>query len=196
MQSGGSCSVSSMRRTLIVLVVGSFTMFGCSSSNKSVESATTVSEVATQSTQKASKTIEVATDDVIRTFGRLLDPAPNNWNCEGDYPGRESPTYNLMKALTTSCVWSEVPGVVKVMFKCFVGTATNPDKQAVCKTLLNQMSERLSIFSLAEAATMPELSALDGLQTASTGVSTWKFVPGDGMLIVVDVAKREEIIAG
>ncbi len=171
-------------------------MFGCSSSDKSAESATTVNEAVTKSTQKPSKTIEAATDDVIRTFGRLLDPAPNNWNCEGDYPGGESAAYERLKALTTNCVWSEVPGVVKVMFKCFVGTAMNPDKQTGCKTLLNQMSERLSIFSLAEAATMPELSALDGLQTASNGVSTWRYVPGDGMLIVIDVAKQAEVVAG
>jgi hypothetical protein len=171
-------------------------MFGCSRSNKSVESTTTVREAVTKSTQKLSKTIEAVTDDVIRTFGRILNPAPNNWNCEGVFPGNESELRYGLSILSTSCVWSEVPGVVKVMFKCFTGTAMNPEKQTVCKAYLNQMAERLSIFSLAEAATMPELSALDGLQTASNGVSTWKFVPGDGMLIVVDVAKQVEVVSG
>lgn len=169
-------------------------MFGCSSSNKGVESATTIKEAVTTSTQKPSKTIEAATDDVIRTLGQLLEPDLNNWNCEGPNPLAEAK--ERFETLDNNCVWSEVPGVVKVHFKCFFGTAMNPDKKIECRTLLNQMSEKLSIFSLAESATMPNLTPLEGLQTGSNGVSTWRSAPGLGLVIVIDVAKQVEVVSG
>lgn len=118
----------------------------------------------------------------------ILDPQVRGWDCEGENP--QAGSMNLIEAydsLSRNCVWSEVDGVIKISFRCFLSTQYKPEEREKCRDQLNLLASDAGIISLAEAALIPEQAPIDGLQTSSTGITSWKV--GDGVNFVVDVDK-------
>ena len=176
------------------LIIGVFcTLFvACSGSgnNSGAVDEATNSESSTPGTLAPS--LKEITSLLLDDLNRILDPQIPGWDCQGDNPLRDSMGLTeVYESLRRNCAWSEIDGVIKISFRCFLSTQNRPDEQAKCKDQLNRLATDTGVISLTEAALIPEQSMIDGVQISTTGVATWNI--NDGLNFVLDVAKWSEI---
>jgi len=163
---------------LRILVLGgfSFTVLGCSSGSEN-------SAPQVQSSTTNTISLETFTSNVLSSLLSQISVTNTGWRCdEGDERAESKDMVTRLKEFnewfSSDCIWSDI-GVVQIDLYC------GRSAKLTCEDRLKKAADATSAFTVLDVSKMLQTRMIDGMQTASTGMTTWN-ITERGIHLIID----------